>query len=112
MDGVTEVVSGGTLVMDGDILVTGDLDGVIPDIGAQVTDTGEVAMATITTPITMEEEDLPLIMEEEIILLTEPTAPEETIALEEITLQTETTQPTEVTQADKTAIQTTDEILL
>ena len=99
--------------MDGDILVTGDLDGVIQDIGAQVTDTGEAVTTDITTtPITMEEEDLLLIMEEEIMLLTEPITPEETIALEEITLQTETIQLIEVLQADKTATQITEEILL
>lgn len=112
MDGATEVVSGGTLVMDGDILATGDLDGDIPDIGVQVTDTGEVVMVTITTLTTTEEEDPLLIMEEEIMPLTETTVPEETIAREEIILLTEITQPIEVLQADRTAIQTTDEILL
>ena len=105
-------MDGATVVVSGDTQGIGDLDGVILDIGDQVTDTGEAAMATITTLTTTEEEDLLLIMEEEIMPLTETTVPEETIAREEIILLTETTQPIEVLQADKTAIQTTDEILL
>ena len=114
MDGDMEdmAVTGDIHHMHGAILVIGDLDG---DILA----TGDLDTTT-TTPITMEEEDLLPIMEEETILLTEIT-----IQIEEATAQIEITPLTEealkqpeITQTealqltDKTAFLTTEEALL
>lgn len=87
-DGVMEEVIGDTLDTDGDTPDIGGLDGVIQDIGEQVTD-------TTTTLITTEEEDLLLTMEEEIMFLTEAITPEETIAQVETIPLAEITQPTE-----------------
>jgi hypothetical protein len=98
--------------MDGDTLDIGELDG---DILA----TGDPDTTTIT-PIITEEEDLPLIMEEETMLPTEITAPiEEATVQIEITPLTEALQLTEIIQlievtpqTDKTAFLITEEVLL
>lgn len=112
-DGAT-ADTGDTLVMLGDILDTGDLDGAILDIG------DHVITETILT-----------ITEEEVLQHTteavETTAQTETLLLEETTLQTEITltevstteaiateaiQQIETTRTEQTAILTTEEVLM
>jgi len=119
-DGVMDmVVTGVILDMHGVIPDIGDLvmdmDGDIPDIGE------EVIMDIIITHIATEEEVLPHIMEEEIMLLTEVMQQTETILTETIlteilpieVIQTEAI-PIEIaiTQIEEANILTLEEVLL
>jgi hypothetical protein len=114
-DGVTDmVVTGVILVMHGVIPDIGDLvmdmDGDIPDIGEGV------IMDIIITLIATEEEVLPHIMEEEIILLTEAMQQTETILTEISQIEVIQTEaiPIEIpiTQIEEANILTLEEVLL
>jgi hypothetical protein len=114
-DGVMDmVVTGVILVMHGVIPDIGDLvmdmDGDIPDIGE------EVIMDIIITLIATEEEVLPHIMEEEIMLLTEVMQQTETILTEISQIEVIQTEaiPIEIaiTQIEEASILTLEEVLL
>jgi hypothetical protein len=115
MDGVTDmVVTGVILDMHGVIPDIGDLvmdmDGGIPDIGE------EVIMDIIITLIATEEEVLPHIMEEEIMLLIEAMQQTETILTEISQIEVIQTEaiPIEIpiTQIEEANILTLEEVLL
>jgi hypothetical protein len=114
-DGVMDmVVTGVILVMHGVIPDIGDLvmdmDGDIPDIGE------EVIMDIIITLIATEEEVLPHIMEEEIILLTEVMQQTETILTEISQIEVIQTEaiPIEIAiiQIEEASILTLEEVLM
>jgi hypothetical protein len=114
-DGVMDmVVTGVILVMHGVIPDIGDLvmdmDGGIPDIGE------EVIMDIIITLIATEEEVLPHIMEEEIMLLIEAMQQTETILTEISQIEVIQTEaiPIEIaiTQIEEANILTLEEVLL
>jgi len=117
------------LITDGvmDMVVTGvilDMHGVIPDIGDLVMDMDgdipdigeEVIMDIIITLIATEEEVLPHIMEEEIMLLTEVIQQTETILTEISQIEVIQTEaiPIEIaiTQIEEANILTLEEVLL
>ncbi len=112
MDGVTEEATGDTLHTAGATRDIGDQDGVIQDT--------DLTTDTITTLIVMEEEVLPLITEEETMVMieaiaTETTAIEATAATEATLTEIsaiETTLPTEeIIQQTETGILTLEEVL-
>jgi len=95
-DGVTEEATGATLHTAGATRDIGDQDGVIQDT--------DLTTDTITTLIVMEEEVLPLITEEETMVMIEAIATE-TTAIEATAI--EATAATEATLTEISAIETT-----
>jgi len=106
-DGVTEEATGATLHTAGATRDIGDQDGVIQDT--------DLTTDTITTLIVMEEEVLPLITEEETMVMIEAIATETTAATEatltEISAIETTLQTEEIIQQTETGILILEEVL-